>query len=97
MGQYLNDGHAEKVTEETNEKENVYYMQHRAVIRETSATTKLRVVFDVSLHTTGKLLLDDHLEKGPNLNNDLLKILVNFRFHRIALTADIQKDFFKSA
>ena len=31
--------------------------------------------------------------KGPNLTNSLVEILLRFRLHRIALTADIEKDF----
>lgn len=31
--------------------------------------------------------------KRPNLNNDLLKNLVKFRFYRVALTVDIKRAF----
>lgn len=68
------------------------YLPHRAAIREASSTTKLRVVFYASWHTTRELWLNHDLQKGPNLNN-VLKILVNFRSERIVLSADIQKAF----
>ncbi|GBM09627.1 hypothetical protein AVEN_223462-1, partial [Araneus ventricosus] len=37
--------------------------------------------------------LNDCLESGPNLNPDLLKIILRFRLHKIAFCADIQRAF----
>lgn len=68
-------------------------MPHHAVIREDKATTKLRVVFDASSHKDGCPSLNDCLLAGPNLNPDLLTILVKFRLHPIAFMADITKAF----
>ncbi|KAE8293762.1 hypothetical protein D5F01_LYC06696 [Larimichthys crocea] len=53
-----------------------YYLPHHAVIREDKATTKLRVVFDASAHENGCPSLNDCLLTGPNLNPDLLNVLV---------------------
>lgn len=90
--QYQKDGHFEEVPEGMDTPRHLYYMPHREVIRESSTTTKSRVVFDASSHAHGKLSLKDHLETGPNLNNDMVKILVNFRMmHQNAVTADVQK------
>ena len=58
-------------------------------IKEERLTTKLRVVFDASSHATGCLSLNDCLMKGPNLNPDLLSILLKFRQHKVAFMADI--------
>lgn len=41
------------------------------------------------------LSLNECLLPGPNLNPDLLSVLVKFKQHKIALTADIRKDFFQ--
>lgn len=68
-------------------------MPHQAVVRSESETTKLGVVFDASSHEPGVTSLNEHLEKGPKMNADLVKILIRFRLHPIAVTADIEKAF----
>lgn len=70
-----------------------YYMPHQAVIREDRQTTKIRIVFDASSSSTKGFSLNDNLETGPNLNCDLVHMLMNFRHHHIAMTADIEKAF----
>ncbi|XP_064465356.1 uncharacterized protein LOC135376833, partial [Ornithodoros turicata] len=89
---YIKNGHAEEVKED-NGSSLIYYMPHRAVIRNNSSTTRVRVVFDASSHAAGALSLNDHLEKGPKLNTDLVGVLLRFRLHKVALTADIEKAF----
>ncbi|XP_064464869.1 uncharacterized protein LOC135376198 [Ornithodoros turicata] len=94
MRKYLNDGHAEVVTEaEQAPTEHIYYMPHQAVVRENSTTTKLRVVFDASSHAPGTASLNAHLEKGPKQNTELLPLLLRFRTVKVALVADIAKAF----
>ncbi|XP_064479339.1 uncharacterized protein LOC135392562 [Ornithodoros turicata] len=90
---YIESGHAEKVTEDDDNSTTVYYMPHRAVTRNESSSTRVRVVFDASSHAGGATSLNDHLEKGPKLNTDLVSVLLRFRMHKVALTADIQKAF----
>lgn len=51
-------------------------------------TTKLRVVFDASLHAIE--FFNQCLPAGPNLNPDVLDALLGFRFHKIAINADIK-------
>ncbi|XP_037506909.1 uncharacterized protein LOC119382991 [Rhipicephalus sanguineus] len=90
--QYWQMGHAEVVPERQSDNA-VYYMPHREVVREDSLTTKLRVVFDASSHEKGYMSLNDCLDKGTNLNPDLLRVLLSFRRHPIAINADIEKAF----
>ncbi|XP_064486179.1 uncharacterized protein LOC135398725 [Ornithodoros turicata] len=92
---YLEDGHAEKVPPSGQQQNTgqVYYMPHRPVLRESSSTTKLRFVFDASSHAEGKRSLNDFLQKGPNMVPDLVQLLLKFRLHRIAITADVRKAF----
>ncbi|XP_064470123.1 uncharacterized protein LOC135384870 [Ornithodoros turicata] len=90
---YLENGHAEKANEDTALTGLHYYMPHRAVVRSESTTTKIRVVFDASSHASGATSLNDHLEKGPKLGADLVPVLLRFRLHRIAITADIRNAF----
>lgn len=94
---YLKNGHAEKVTAEDSCPNVEYYMPHRAVIRTNSSTTRIRVVFDASSHSVGSSSLNDHLEKGPKLNADLVGVLLRFRLHKVAITADIEKAFLQVA
>ncbi|KAL7824556.1 hypothetical protein SRHO_G00098450 [Serrasalmus rhombeus] len=70
-----------------------YYLPHHAVLRKDKATTKLRVVFDASSHEEGSPSLNDCLLTGPNLNPDLMSVLIKFRLHEVAYMADIKKAF----
>ncbi|KAK3522808.1 hypothetical protein QTP86_001571 [Hemibagrus guttatus] len=80
-----------QIAEQTNTVK--YYMPHHPVIRDDKATTKLRIVFDASSHEEGLPSLNDCLLIGPNLNPDLLHVLIKFRLHKVAFTADIAKAF----
>lgn len=95
---YLQQGICEDVQEakDTAGAENIhvqYYLPHHAVIKEDKATTKLRVVFNASAHEEGCPSLNDCLLPGPNLNPDLLTVLVRFRLHPVAFMSDITKAF----
>lgn len=68
-----------------------YYLPHHGVVRESSTTTKLRVVFDASCKTANGINLNDTLLVGPTTQDDLFSILTRFRSHRIVLIADIEK------
>jgi hypothetical protein len=82
--------HAEKVTTEENfEKDSNSYLPHHAAIKTESMTTKTRVVFDASARSSNGTSLNDHLLIGPKLQHDLFSILIRFRKHKIAFTADI--------
>ena len=69
----------------------MFYLPHHCVEKEASTTTKLPVVFDASAITTSGTSLNDILLTGPRLQDDLFEILLRFRFHRIGLTADVEK------
>jgi len=66
-----------------------YYMPHHQVVSERDGKTKWRVVFDCSSHRPGRSSLNEHLLVGPNVNPDLLAMLLSFRAHQIAVSADI--------
>lgn len=100
INEYLELGHMELaknsdeslVTMRNNEKHyNCYYLPHHAVIKASSTTTKLRVVFNASQKTTNGVSLNDVMLIGPTIQDDLLDILLRWRKHRIAVTADIEK------
>ena len=71
-----------------------FYIPHKAVIRETAETTKMRIVYDASARATPESpSLNECLYPGPPLQNKLWDILVRQRAYPIAVTADIQKAF----
>ena len=75
-----------------NEREKVRYLPHHAVIRRDRKTTKLRNVHDSSAkHTERTHSLNNWLETGPNYTPHLFDTMVNFRWHKIGLTTDIEK------
>lgn len=71
----------------------VHYLPHRAVIKESSASTKIRPVYDASAKKKGMLSLNDCLEKGPNLVAEIPSLLNKFRLKAVAVTSDIEKAF----
>ena len=61
------------------------------VQKESSATTKVRAVFDASAKSTTNVSLNDTLLVGPTVHSPLIDVLLRFRLHRVALTADVSK------
>ena len=87
---YLELGHAEKVPpEEEDAPTDIFYLPMHAVFKDSSTSTKLRVVFDGSASTTSGRSLNQSLLVGPTLQPTLTEILLKFRTYRIAMNADI--------
>lgn len=61
------------------------------MLKESSATTKTRVVFDASSKDSKEKTLNDALYKGPVLQSDLFSIIIRFRCFRYVLCANIKK------
>ena len=93
IGEFFHLKHMEKVptSELVKPVENCYYLCHHCVFKESSTTTKLRVVFDGSAKTTTGISLNDRFMVGPKILKDLFSILVRFRLHQVAHSADIAK------
>lgn len=68
-----------------------YFLPHHGVERESSTTTKLRVVYDASAVTTSGKSFNDIQMVGPTVQEDLLSILLRFRQHKFVVTSDIEK------
>ncbi|XP_046480969.1 uncharacterized protein [Neodiprion pinetum] len=86
--EYINVGHMTRV--QSNDEEG-FYLPHHAVIKETSQTTKVRVVFDGSAKSTTGISLNECLMTGPTIQDDLLTLILRFRLHNYVLTGDIEK------
>ncbi|XP_055912003.1 uncharacterized protein LOC129946017 [Eupeodes corollae] len=68
-----------------------YVVPHHAVFKESSTTTKLRVVFDAAFKTTNGTSLNEHLLVGPKTQSNIMDIILKWRKFKITLTADIEK------
>ena len=66
-----------------------HYLPHHAVIQNDKKTTKLRIVYDAPARMRDR----PSLNKGPELNQCILDILLRFRGFRVPLTADLEKAF----
>ncbi|XP_076658785.1 uncharacterized protein LOC143362467 [Halictus rubicundus] len=69
------------------------YLPHHPVIKESSSTTKPRVVFNASSPTSNTTTLNDHLLTGPKLQADISSIVTAWRIHPYVYKADLQKMF----
>lgn len=68
-----------------------YFIPHHYVLRPSSTSTPLRVVFDGSSPTSNGVSLNDNLLTGQKLHHDILKIILRFRLYAVCFTADISK------
>ena len=88
----LTQGIIEPAPQKATEKE--FYIPHKGVVKEAAESTKLRIVYDASAReSNSQPSLNDCLNPGPPLQNQLWNILVRSRFHQILLTGDIEKAF----
>jgi len=90
MKEYEELGHMEAVKSQQS-KQPCYFLPHHAVFKETSTTTKTRVVFNGSAKTSTGLSLNDILQVGPTVQPDSYSIVLRFRTHQVRFTTDITK------
>lgn len=67
------------------------FLPHHDVMRESSTTTKLRIVFNGSQKTRAGESLNSSLLVGANLLPTLTDILLRWRIHRFVFITDIEK------
>lgn len=91
MEEYLSLEHMRLVREDDRQPSQTCYLPHHPVIKDTSTTTKVRVVFDASAKTSTGSSLNEALLVGPVIQDDLLKIILRFRTFKVALVGDIAK------
>ena len=60
------------------------------MIKPERETTKVRIVFDASAQHQG-ISLNNAINQGPDLQQDLFQILLRFRKNKVALTCDISE------
>ncbi|XP_077255211.1 uncharacterized protein LOC143893560 [Temnothorax americanus] len=86
--EYIELGHMSLVEDPSDDG---FYMPHHAVIKDSSNTTKVRVVFDASAKSNNGVSLNDMLMVGPTIQDKLPLHLIRFRTYRYVITADIVK------
>jgi hypothetical protein len=93
LREYLELDHMEPVTESVTTSSKPVYIPHHAMIRESSSTTKLRVVFNATCKTRNGTSLNDHLLVRPKLQQYLPAIVARWRQWRYVCITDIAKMF----
>ena len=68
-----------------------YNMPMHVVTKDSSSTSRTRVVFYASAKSMSGTSLNDHLLVGPTVHPSLIDVLLRFRRHRIALTTDVSR------
>lgn len=67
------------------------FLPHHGIMKLSSTSTKMRVVFDASCKTSSGISLNDTLHSGPKLQEDLFTTMSRFRLFKYVVTGDIQK------
>lgn len=90
MEALIRKGYAEPAPKEKT-TDRTWYLPHFAVVNQMKPD-KLRVVHDAAAKTKG-VALNDLLLKGPDLLQSLPGVVMKFRQHKVAVTADIKEMF----
>lgn len=87
MEEYEQLGHMELVPEEEHDDPNAIYIPHHAA----TGAKKFRVVYDGSCKGRNGISINDLQLNGERLQPEITATIMQFRYHRIALCADIVK------
>lgn len=90
MNEMIELGHMVEAKNEPKPNEMVYHIPHHGIM---PSGKRFRVVFDASCPTNLGISLNGAQFVGPRLQRDLDEILMRFRRHKIAVSADIVKMF----
>lgn len=91
LNEYEALGHMEEDKGPKNQGETAYFLPHHAVVKPDSTTTQLRVVFDASSKSETGLSLNDVLQNGPVIQEDLIAHLLRSKKHKILIAGDLEK------
>ena len=93
LREQISKGYIEVVNEDPPATKGVHYINHHGVLKPESTTTPLRIVYDCSCKTQAGVSLNDCLEEGPPLQNNMLHLYLRFRLYPVGLLSDIEKAF----
>ncbi|XP_053686410.1 uncharacterized protein LOC128735951 [Sabethes cyaneus] len=89
--EYKRLNHMVKLVDPVDETQPHCYLPHHPVFKESSITTKIRVVYNASCKTSSGFSVNDLQLVGLVVQEDLLSIHIRFRIHQIAFVADVEK------
>lgn len=93
MNDYMELDHAREVIGETIIPEQSFYLPNHAVIKASSLTTKVRVVFDGSAKSSSGLFLNDVVKCDHTVQEDVFGILDRFGKIQYVITLTWKKSF----
>ena len=94
MREYKDFGHMTKFGNYAEDvRPNSYFLPYHGVLKESSITSKLRVIFNESCHLINCKALNEELCPGPVLQNALQGIISKWGRYRNAFSTDIEKMF----
>ncbi|XP_055527341.1 uncharacterized protein LOC129719959 [Wyeomyia smithii] len=91
MQEYEQLGHMRRVPDDDVATTKRYYLPHHPVVKESSTTTRVRVVYDASCKSSSGVSLNDALSTGPVVQEDLRSITLRSRTRLVLLIADVKK------
>ena len=94
IAKLITNGYAEKADLALPKSDKIWYLPHQAVVS-SKKPGKVRVVFDCAAKFQNECL-NDKSYRGPNLNNNLLAVLLRFRQHEFAFTGDIEAMYYQA-
>ena len=71
-----------------NDSNDCWYLPHFPVVRPDKSKTKVRIVFDGAERYDG-ISLNDIIQSGPKLQQDLVDVLLRFRRYPVAIVCNI--------
>ena len=93
MREYLDLEHMSLVTEKPVDLDDCCFLSHHGVLKESSLTTKLLIVFSGSTKRYKGVSLNDCLHIGANSLPDLAHLVSSWRNYKYAFVADVEKMF----
>jgi len=87
--EYLSLGHMRRMEPSIAEETISFYLPHHCVFKTIGQASKIRIVFDAFCRSSSGVSLNDALLVGPTIQQDLISILMRFRFFTYVITADI--------
>lgn len=92
MRDYIEMGHMSRIEDQCRDGVE-YFIPYHPIVKPSSTTTKVRVVFDASAKSSSGKSLNDKLSVGPTVQESLWNIVLRFRMHNIVITGDIKMHF----
>lgn len=88
LQEYKKPGHMREV-DKMREPNVTYYAPHHDIYKPEKCTTKLRAVFNCSAAASNGTSLNDLQYNGRVIQDDVFTVMISFRGHVYALTADV--------